>query len=37
MLGAYMGYGSGLLSMANTLSLYGGVVLFTGFMAYDTQ
>jgi hypothetical protein len=34
---AYFGYGTGLLALSHNISLYGGLVIFTGFMAYDTH
>ena len=34
---SYFGYGNGLLIMSHNISLYGGLLIFTGFMAYDTH
>lgn len=34
---AYAGMGTGLMAMSHQISLYGGLAIFTGFMAYDTH
>lgn len=34
---AYAGMGTGLMEMSREISLYGGIAIFTGFMAYDTH